>query len=180
MENNSNKRDYHFENVDKIEIYSEPVREILSKPPKWIIRYGIGVIFIILLLIIIGSYFIKYPDIVHGKIVLISKSRGQISVPIKNLDKIKEGQIINIKFENYPSMEYGIIQLRINNLQTLQEVNNDSLYFFEIFLPDTLITSYGKRLNYIPRMRGKADIIVQDLRLIDKFIISRCPQADRP
>ncbi len=172
MEHNSNKINYSFDNVDKIEIYSEPVREILSKPPKWIIRYGIGIISIIFLLIIIGSYFIKYPDIVHGKIVLISKSRGQISVPIKNLDKIKEGQIINIKFENYPSMEYGIIQLKINNLQTLQEVNNDTLYFFEINVPDTLITSYEKKLNYIPKMKGKADIIVQDLRLIDKFIIS--------
>lgn len=173
MKNNSNKRNYHSDNVDKIEIYSEPVREILSRPPKWIIRYGIGIISIIVVLIIIGSYFIKYPDVIKGKIILIDRNKGQIVVPIRNSGKITEGQLANIRFDNYPSVEYGIVQLKINRLVPHPQANtNNTLYLFEITLPDTLLTSYGKQLNYIPKMQGEIDIVIQDLRLIDKFTIS--------
>ena len=45
-----------------IEIKSEEVQEILSTIPPWIIRWGIGLIFFVILLMITGSYFFSYPD----------------------------------------------------------------------------------------------------------------------
>ena len=51
----------------KIEIRSDEVNDILSRPPRWIIRWGIGVIFLVVLIIIIGSSFFKYPDIITAQ-----------------------------------------------------------------------------------------------------------------
>lgn len=67
--------------------YSEQTQEIMGQIPSWILRWGMGVIFAVLLGIIIGSYFIKYPQIVTAPITittinppsdLIAKSTGRI------------------------------------------------------------------------------------------------------
>ena len=42
---------------EDIEIRSEEVQDILTETPKWIVRRGIMVIFIITLLCVVGSYF---------------------------------------------------------------------------------------------------------------------------
>ena len=38
--------------LEDIELRSESVQEVLSNPPAWIVRYGISIIFIILLFIV--------------------------------------------------------------------------------------------------------------------------------
>lgn len=67
--------------------YSEQTQEIMGQIPSLILRWGMGVIFAVLLGIIIGSYFIKYPQIVTAPITittinppsdLIAKSTGRI------------------------------------------------------------------------------------------------------
>ena len=67
--------------------YSEQTREILGRLPSWILRWGMSIIFLIFLGIILGSYFIKYPQIVSAPIVittlnppsdLIAKVTGRI------------------------------------------------------------------------------------------------------
>lgn len=67
--------------------YSEQTKEILGKLPSWVLRCGMGVIFLIFLGIILGSCFIKYPQVVTAPIMittvnppsdLIAKSTGRI------------------------------------------------------------------------------------------------------
>ena len=49
-----------IENSD-IELRSNEVREILNRPPKWILRYGIVLIFIVLVGLLAGSWFFDTP-----------------------------------------------------------------------------------------------------------------------
>ena len=51
-------------------IRSEEVNEILTDTPKWILRWGISVVFILILIGVALSYFIKYPDILTADITL--------------------------------------------------------------------------------------------------------------
>lgn len=162
-----NKRKGRFNTSDKIELRSAPVQEILSKPPKWIIRYGISIIFFVIAIIFVGSYFIKYPEIIHGRIEFIDRHQAKITIPIANSGKIQEGQTINIKLDNYPYMEYGMIKVKIDNLKLIKHKNN---YYFLLDMPDKLTTTYKTSLPYIPQMQGSAEIITKDQRLINKFI----------
>ena len=52
------------------EFHSEEVQEIMGRIPSWIVRWGITVLFGLLLLIIWGCYLIKYPQIVTAPITL--------------------------------------------------------------------------------------------------------------
>ena len=73
--------------LEEIEIRSNEVQEILGYVPKWMIRWGITVIFGIVLLLIGLSWFVKYPDVIQGNFVLtteippiklVSKANGKL------------------------------------------------------------------------------------------------------
>ena len=78
----------------EIEIKTEEVNELLTAVPKWIIRWGVSIIFGIMLLVIIFSYFIKYPETLPASITitttnppitLVAKTSGKIVLlPVKN------------------------------------------------------------------------------------------------
>ena len=45
------------------------------------------------------------------------------------------------------------------------------IYIVEILLPKGLITSYNKELPYLLEMEGKAEIITDDLSLLERFLL---------
>lgn len=74
--------------INNINIHSEEVQEIMGFIPKWIVRCGLSFIFSIFLIIIVGSYFFKFPEIITAPIAittqnppaaLVAKSGGQIA-----------------------------------------------------------------------------------------------------
>lgn len=67
--------------------YNDTTAEILGKMPSWTIRWGMMVIFVIFVGLIIGSYLIRYPQIVTAPIIittlnppadLLAKASGRI------------------------------------------------------------------------------------------------------
>jgi len=49
------------------------------------------------------------------------------------------------------------------------EANNTKEYSVEILLPDKLKTNYGKNLDFSQDMTGTAEIMTDDLRLLERF-----------
>src|SRR6056297_1115121 len=62
------------EGPNNIHLRSEEFREILGRPPRWMIRWGITVIFFIVATLITGSWFYKYPDTVPSQIVVTTEN----------------------------------------------------------------------------------------------------------
>jgi len=92
---------------------------------------------------------------------------AKLKTPARNSGKIKEGQIVNIRLENYPDTEFGILKGTVQNISLIP--NQDGLYLIDVDLPSTLITSYNKTIEFKQEMRGRAEIITEDLRLIERF-----------
>lgn len=92
---------------------------------------------------------------------------GKLKTPAKNSGKIKIGQKVNIKLESYPDTEFGMLNGIIKSISILQ--NEDGLYLMDVELPKRLITSYNKEIDFKQEMRGTAEIITEDLRLIERF-----------
>ncbi|MFR8554136.1 MAG: hypothetical protein ACLVEU_12190 [Bacteroides cellulosilyticus] len=51
------------------------------------------------------------------------------------------------------------------------EIEKKKIYIVEILLPKGLITSYNKELPYLLEMEGKAEIITDDLSLLERFLL---------
>ena len=57
-----------------LDLRSEEVQEILGRPPRWIVRCGIAVICAIVAGLFVGSYFIKYQDVIAGLITITTEA----------------------------------------------------------------------------------------------------------
>lgn len=97
---------------------------------------------------------------------------GKASLPTARSGKVKSGQKVNIRLENFPENEYGIIQGKVTNISSVPSLNANTLYYIvEISLPQNLETTYKKLLPYMPNMQGSADIITEDISLFERFVM---------
>ena len=134
------------EEAEKIELRSEEVQEILTQPPAWIIRWGITLIFFIIVNLILGSYFISYPDTVPAMITIITetppnsvyaRNAGNLTFYIGDQQSVQEGDILGVI--SNPANSEDVISL----LQGLDE------YRDMLFLQGTYDTSmqFDSRLD---------------------------------
>ncbi|WP_299122163.1 HlyD family efflux transporter periplasmic adaptor subunit [uncultured Winogradskyella sp.] len=92
---------------------------------------------------------------------------AKLKTPAQNSGKIKVGQNVNVKLENYPDTEFGVLNGKVKNISLIPD--KEGLYFIDVELPKKLITSYNKNIEFKQEMRGSAEIITEDLRLIERF-----------
>ncbi len=92
---------------------------------------------------------------------------ARLKTPNLNFGKIKIGQTVNIRLKNYPETEYGILEGKIEKISQMTDING--FYIVNVDLPSGLITSYDKELEFRQEMQGAAEIVTEELRLIERF-----------
>ncbi|HAT76119.1 MAG TPA: HlyD family secretion protein [Flavobacterium sp.] len=93
---------------------------------------------------------------------------GKLKAPAQNSGKIKVGQMVNIRLANYPDREFGIIKGKINAISLTPD--NEGNLLINVILPQGLETSYKKQISFQQEMSGTADIVTEDLRLIERLL----------
>jgi len=97
---------------------------------------------------------------------------GKASLPATRSGKVKIGQKVNVRFDNFPDNEYGMVKGEVKNISLVPIKSNEIVnYMVEIELPQGLKTTYNKELPYLPEMQGSADIITDDITLLERFIM---------
>lgn len=97
---------------------------------------------------------------------------GKASLPIAGSGRVEIGQKVNIRFDNFPDNEFGIIRGVVKNISLVPVSTNETAeYTVEIELTNELITTYNKKLPYLPNMTGTADIITKDISVLERFIM---------
>ncbi|MCL1677132.1 HlyD family secretion protein, partial [Elizabethkingia meningoseptica] len=92
---------------------------------------------------------------------------GRLTVPSTNSGKIMEGQKVLIKLDNYPFQEFGIVEGRVRNMSSVPD--KDGNYYVDVNIPKGLTTSFNKKLIFNKELKGNAEIVTKDLRLIERF-----------
>jgi HlyD family secretion protein len=96
---------------------------------------------------------------------------GKATVPIAGAGKVEVGQRVNIKLDNYPYMEYGLLEGNITNISMVPVTTEKGGYYTaEIKLINKLVTNYKKELPFNQEMQGTAEIITKDRRLIERLV----------
>lgn len=91
---------------DVIELRSEEVQEIMGQVPSWILRCGISIICTLLVVLILGSCFFKYPDILTAEIQvttqtppieLYSRATGKLEeMTARHQQDVKQGEVLAV------------------------------------------------------------------------------------
>lgn len=92
---------------------------------------------------------------------------AKLKTPSQNSGKVKVGQQVNIKLQNYPDTEFGVLNGAVKRISLIPDKEGN--YFIDVKLPKKLITSYNKEIEFKQEMLGSAEIITEDLRLIERF-----------
>ena len=93
---------------------------------------------------------------------------GKAQLPIAGSGKVKPGQAVNVRFLNFPDTEYGIVRGVVSNISVVP--SGDS-YTLEVTFPNGLMTAYGKELPFYQEMYATAEIITEDLRLLERLFM---------
>ncbi|RAJ88011.1 multidrug resistance efflux pump [Chitinophaga dinghuensis] len=113
------------------------------------------------------NQFVKQGDVLFS---IMPKERdllmGRLQVPSINSGKVKTGQKVLVKLDNYPYQEFGMVEGKVQNMASAPD--KDGNYYVYIVLPKGLQTSFHKQLPFDRELRGNAEIITQDLRLIER------------
>lgn len=101
------------------------------------------------------------PDAKNGYI-------GKVKAPALNSGKIKTGQKVNIRLANFPDREFGVLYGKIQNISLVPDKDGNLL--LDVDLPNGLQTSYKKQIVFQQEMKGSAEIITEDLRLLERIL----------
>lgn len=93
---------------------------------------------------------------------------GKVKAVAQNSGKLQIGQKVNIRLANYPDREFGVIEGKLTTISLTPDKEGNLL--LDIELPNGLQTSYKKQINFQQEMTGTADIITEDLRLLERLL----------
>lgn len=93
---------------------------------------------------------------------------GKVKARTTNAGKLKPNQDVNIRLLNYPDREFGIVKGKVKSISLTPD--KDGLLLIDVSLPKGLNTSYHKKITFQQEMGGTADIITEDLRLLERLL----------
>lgn len=95
--------------------------------------------------------------------------KGKALLPVQGADKVKVGQRVNVRINNFPDQEFGYL---IGYLESVFSIPTaEGVYVVEVSFPNGMQTNYGKTLPISQQMLGSADIITEDFRLMERFFM---------
>jgi len=119
------------------------------------------------------NYWDKNQTVMQGDLVFTvvpsdtSNYLAKIKAPSQNSGKIKVGQKVNIKLQNFPESEFGMLVGNVESISLAPDI--EGFYLINVALPNRLVTSYNQEIEFKQEMRGTAEIITEDLRLLERF-----------
>ena len=121
-----------------------------------------------------GKYWALNQNIIAGdKVfsVIPTNSAQQViakaTVNVVGAGKIHDGQIVNIKLDDYPYMEYGYL---IGNVLRISQIPEDENYVATIGIKSPRVTSYHKHINIQGEHSGTAEILTDERSLGERII----------
>jgi multidrug resistance efflux pump len=92
---------------------------------------------------------------------------GKIDLPTQGAGKVKPGHQVNIQFDNYPHLQYGMVK---GYVSSISEVPDGGFYMVEVILPKGLHTYYNIDIPFSQNMQGKAEILTDSMRILQRVL----------
>ena len=148
----------------KIELRSEKVRHIIGEIPSGIVRYGITIITIVLLVLLVGAYFIPYPETISARIEMTDRQQGTVDIPYKYVNTVKKGKNVSIELEGYDTEMYGAANGTITaTSHTPRQTAAGNVFTAQVKVTDC-------KYKIISGMAGTASILVSNERVLQRIV----------
>lgn len=95
-----------------------------------------------------------------GKIIALA------FLPSGGSAKVKVGMSANLRLDDYPFQEFGSVPLKVSKIALIPEADS---YRLEMTMPEGLVSNYGKELEFRQQMKGVANVITEDRRILERI-----------
>lgn len=147
---------------------ADEIQEIIGKIPPAVVRYGNGIILIILLLSLVLCYFIPVRETKSIRLFLKKSTNNsyfaEAIVPSDGYSNLSIGQHVQISLDSYSNLQYGYMYGRIIFMDSVMTRNGYKIKIQVPFYQPSFFSS--RRLEEIS---GTGKIIVKEYRLINKI-----------
>ncbi len=93
---------------------------------------------------------------------------GKCDIPIRNSGKIRKGQRVILKLENFPYREWGTVEASVGSISQVPKAGKNPGYVVYLNIED-LITSYGKNLEFNQDLIGTAEILLEEVTVLERL-----------
>lgn len=97
------------------------------------------------------------------------RPRGKAMIPAQGAGKVSMGQRVNVRINNFPDQEFGYLIGKVESVSGVPTA--EGFYVVEVSFPNGMRTNYDRDLPITQQMLGSADIITEDLRLMERFFM---------
>jgi multidrug resistance efflux pump len=96
---------------------------------------------------------------------------ARVRIDQRSAGKVQEGQRVILRFDSYPDREFGTVLGRVASISRLGMTDDKDqiIYLLDVDLPAGLRTTYKVRLNFRQELRGDADIVTAERRLLQRL-----------
>ena len=172
--------DMEYQHSEKLNNFQSQIRAMVSQLKAQIQTWEMSYVLMSPIdgKITFTRYWVSNQNVQSGEEVfsVIPESESQIigkaMLPIARSGKVKTGQAVNIRLDNFPDNEFGMLKGVVQNISLVPtSVGGSTFYVVEISLQEGFNTNYKKELPYLPNMQGNADIITENMSLLERFVM---------
>lgn len=112
--------------------YSLEIQDIIGQVPRWIVRWGISLLFTCFVIALLLTTLIRYPDILSARLTLttptpptgvVARAAGKIDLQVRDGEAVEAGQVLALiensaRFNDIRRLETAIDKLRTTLLQS--------------------------------------------------------------
>lgn len=150
--------------------YCEPVQEIMGRLPSWTVRWGPTILAGILCLILVGSYFIRWPEVVPTSIFIEKGEFGDVvgtmSVEVNQVSVIHTGNSVSVRLKGQTGASCGTLMGAVSEVCPIPEsIAGNIIYTVKVSFPNETAIP----LPAIGGLSGDARIMVGEKRLLERL-----------
>jgi len=149
-----------------IELLSEEVQDVISHIPSRLIRYGITIIFAIIGLLLLLSFYVKYPEVISAKItitaqnpplVVVAKSTGKIkNIFIQDKQIVKAGDILAVIENTADLNDVLLLKQKLDSLKNKHSFVASSRTFQR---RNDLVQTFQRRNDVVRTFQRRNDLV---------------------
>lgn len=95
--------------------------------------------------------------------------KGKALLPVQRAGKVKSGQRVNVRINNFPDQEFSYLIGAVESISSVPTA--EGFYVVDIRFPNGMKTNYDQILPMTQQMLDSADIITEDLRLLERLFM---------
>jgi len=159
---------------EKIELRSPKVKEIIGQIPPFLVRSGITLIFLVIILIIVGSKYFKSPEIIKVQVEISPKdSNYQLTfkIPANEFKKIKKGAIVRVQIAQISNVHNQFFKINYKAEKQSMEVDKKNAYMVSRqTVKKTIVDESGLEIKFRSKVLLKGEINLGKISFYDKVV----------